>query len=175
MHDAAIPDDAGADDGLATRPLNLSERTPSEVERQVMGVSAESSLDELCAALDASDWLLARAKTIDRLMKRYTIHGRLLPQRQMPQRAAGGTCRLGSRGRRLQPLHVRAGGSAVQARRRPRPHRLHAARAPLQGPPHRPARQRRPRAHPEARRLALPTTAPRRLISRLFRRTDRHA
>ena len=73
MHDAAIPDDAGADDGLATRPLNLSERTPSEVERQVMGVSAESSLDELCAALDASDWLLARAKTIDRLMKQIAI------------------------------------------------------------------------------------------------------
>ena len=73
MHDAAIPDDAGDDDGLATRLLNLSERTPSDVERQVMGVSAESSLDELSAALDASDWLLARAKTIDRLMKQIAI------------------------------------------------------------------------------------------------------
>ncbi len=73
MHDAAIPDDAGADDGLATRLMNLSERTPSDVERQVMGLSAGSSLDELCAALDATEWLLARARTIDRLMKQIAI------------------------------------------------------------------------------------------------------
>src|SRR5687768_8394554 len=73
MHDEAIPAYAGDEDGLATRLVNLSERPPSDVERQVMGLSPESSLDELCAALDASDWLLARAKTIDRLMKQIAI------------------------------------------------------------------------------------------------------
>ena len=72
MHDAAISDDPG-DERVIARLLNLSERTPSDVERQVTGVSAESSLDELSSALDASDWLLARARTIDRLMKQIAI------------------------------------------------------------------------------------------------------
>ena len=72
MRDAAISDDPG-DERVSTRILNLSERTPSDVERQVTGLSAESSLDDLCSALDASEWLLARAKAIDHLMKQIAI------------------------------------------------------------------------------------------------------
>ncbi len=72
MRDAAIPEDSG-DEPVSTPLVNLSERMPADVERQVTGLSAESSLDDLCAALDASEWLLARAKTIDRLMKQIAI------------------------------------------------------------------------------------------------------
>jgi hypothetical protein len=56
-----------------SRSLTLKERTPAYIERQVMEVSVQSELDDLAAALDATDWLLARAKTIDRLMKQIAI------------------------------------------------------------------------------------------------------
>ncbi len=72
MYDAALPDDS-SDEPVSKRLMNLGERTPSDVERQVTGLSAESSLDDLCAALDATEWLLARARTIDRLMKQIAI------------------------------------------------------------------------------------------------------
>jgi hypothetical protein len=49
------------------------ERAPADVERQVMRLSVNSSLEELSAALDASEWLLARAKTIDHLMRQIAI------------------------------------------------------------------------------------------------------
>ncbi|CAN5532582.1 hypothetical protein BH09PLA1_BH09PLA1_18370 [soil metagenome] len=58
---------------LDPRVSNLSERTPGDIERQVMHTSAASSLDTLCAALDSAEWLLSRAKTIDRLMKEIAI------------------------------------------------------------------------------------------------------
>lgn len=65
------PDD---DEGqIHCRTATVKERTPADVERQVMDVSVRSELAELCAALDATDWLLARAKTIDRLVKQIAI------------------------------------------------------------------------------------------------------
>ena len=72
MQEAEFIDDSG-DEAANARPLKLRERTPADIEREVMKVSAESSRDELCAALDAADWLFARAKTIDRLMKQIAI------------------------------------------------------------------------------------------------------
>lgn len=48
-------------------------RAPEEVERQVLSVSRESTLDDLCAALDAAEWLLTRARTIERLAKQIAI------------------------------------------------------------------------------------------------------
>ena len=62
----------GCSDGLGIRRL-LTERTPTDIERQVLDVSIESSVEELCAAIDAADWLLARAKEIDRLKKEVGI------------------------------------------------------------------------------------------------------
>jgi hypothetical protein len=46
---------------------------PESVEQRVLSVSEESSLDDLCAALDAADWLLARAKRIERLAKQIAV------------------------------------------------------------------------------------------------------
>lgn len=65
--------DLEATDGLNPAPGNLGERTPSDIERQVMNASPDASLDELSAALDAAEWLLARAKTIDRLIRQIAI------------------------------------------------------------------------------------------------------
>lgn len=44
-----------------------------DVERQVSRITPKSSLDELCEALIAAEWLLARARTIDRLLKEAAI------------------------------------------------------------------------------------------------------
>jgi len=49
--------------------MPVVERTVADIERQVLAVSVESSVDELCAAIDASDWLLARAKEVSRLKR----------------------------------------------------------------------------------------------------------
>ncbi|CAN5530119.1 hypothetical protein BH09PLA1_BH09PLA1_25150 [soil metagenome] len=49
------------------------DRTPASVEAQVMQINADSPLDELAAAMDAADWMLARAKSIDALMKQLAI------------------------------------------------------------------------------------------------------
>jgi hypothetical protein len=51
----------------------LRERTPADIERQVTQMSPSSPLEELCGAIDAADWLLARAKTIDQLMKQIAM------------------------------------------------------------------------------------------------------
>ena len=51
----------------------LAERTPSVVERQVGSVSRNSSLDDICAMLDAADWLLARAKSIHHIATQKVI------------------------------------------------------------------------------------------------------
>jgi hypothetical protein len=72
MEHADLEPDSGADE-IALRLLKLIERTPSEIERQVMGISIRSDVDALAAAVDATEWLLARAKTIDRLMKEIAI------------------------------------------------------------------------------------------------------
>jgi hypothetical protein len=72
MRDAEIVDNPSAE-AVDARLLGLSERAPADVERQVLAVSVASSLDQLCAALDASEWLLARARTIDCLMKQIAI------------------------------------------------------------------------------------------------------
>ena len=53
--------------------LSLGERTPSEIERQVLAVSVESGVEELYAAINASDALLSRAREIDRLKKEVAI------------------------------------------------------------------------------------------------------
>ena len=63
-------DELAADQHLRSA---LRERTPAEIECQVMSVSAMSTLDDLCAALDAAEWLLSRARTIDGLMKQIAI------------------------------------------------------------------------------------------------------
>lgn len=55
------------------RSQTMKERTPADIEQQVMEVSVQSELDRLSAALEDTDWLLARAKTIDRLMKQIAI------------------------------------------------------------------------------------------------------
>jgi hypothetical protein len=61
-------------DPTSCRPRpELARRTPASIETQVMNVTVDSSLDELAAALDASDWLLGRARLIDRLMKQIAI------------------------------------------------------------------------------------------------------
>ncbi len=50
-----------------------SERTPAEIEQQAFAVTTTSSLDHLCAMLDAADWLLARAKSIHHLAKQKAV------------------------------------------------------------------------------------------------------
>jgi hypothetical protein len=62
-----------AEETIAPRLCNLRERTPADIERQVVATRSESSQDELAAAIDAAEWLLARAKTIDHLMKQIAI------------------------------------------------------------------------------------------------------
>ncbi len=61
------------DVALPQRLQHLRERSPHDVERQVMALSADSPRDELCAALDAAEWLMCRARTIDRLLKQIAI------------------------------------------------------------------------------------------------------
>lgn len=51
----------------------LHERSPGDIERQVVSVSPVSPLDALSAALDAAEWLLSRARTIDALMKQIAM------------------------------------------------------------------------------------------------------
>jgi hypothetical protein len=52
---------------------SLVSRTPANIEAQVLHITPDSSPDELAAALDASEWLLARAKAVDALMKQLAI------------------------------------------------------------------------------------------------------
>jgi hypothetical protein len=68
-----MPNFDSADGSVAKLLLSPNERTPSDIERQVLAVSMESRVDELCAAIDAADWLLARAKEVDRLKKEVAI------------------------------------------------------------------------------------------------------
>jgi len=68
------PPDFEIGDSTSKLQRELSERTPAGVEAQVMGITADSSVEELAAALDASDWLLGRAKLIDRLVRQIAIN-----------------------------------------------------------------------------------------------------
>ena len=54
-------------------PTAFRERSLSEIEREVLSLANTASLDSLCAALDASDWLLARARTIHHLAKQIAV------------------------------------------------------------------------------------------------------
>lgn len=63
-------------DDFAPVPLHagpVPERSPSEIERQVCVVSRRAPLEDLCAMLDAADWLLARAKSINQVAKQKAI------------------------------------------------------------------------------------------------------
>jgi hypothetical protein len=51
----------------------FDEGSPHAIEQIVLAVSRKSTSDTLAAALDASDWLMARAKGISELAKRIAI------------------------------------------------------------------------------------------------------
>lgn len=68
-----VTDNEVSADDLSPRLAKLGERTPADVERQVMLINTGSSLDDLSAAIDLTEWLLCRARTIDRLMKALAI------------------------------------------------------------------------------------------------------
>jgi hypothetical protein len=73
MRDLELQDECG--DGLSESRLSgLRERTPGDIEAQVLQLTPQSSLDQLCAALDAADWLMARARTVHQLMKQIAIN-----------------------------------------------------------------------------------------------------
>src|SRR3954465_15051239 len=72
MQNARMIDCTTAEPPRAHR-MPAMERTVADIERQVLAVSVGSSVEELCAAIDASDWLLARAREIERLKKEMGI------------------------------------------------------------------------------------------------------
>jgi hypothetical protein len=51
----------------ATALSSLHERTPADIERQMLALSVASSVDEMCGGICASDWLMSRARAIHRL------------------------------------------------------------------------------------------------------------
>src|SRR5687767_14191322 len=51
----------------------LGERTPGSIEAQVAKINAKSSIELIAEALNATDWLLARARAIEALMKQVAI------------------------------------------------------------------------------------------------------
>ncbi|MBC7819993.1 MAG: hypothetical protein IAG10_24180 [Planctomycetaceae bacterium] len=73
MTNYEMPDDEDIATVLEGTRTNLRERSPFEIEREVLDLSSGSTLDSLCAALDAADWLLARARTIDRLARQIAV------------------------------------------------------------------------------------------------------
>jgi hypothetical protein len=72
MNDTHACDDDERD-SLPEHLASLRERTPADVERQVLVISATSSVDEVFAATCAADWLMARAKSIHRLKNEVVI------------------------------------------------------------------------------------------------------
>jgi hypothetical protein len=50
-----------------------TDRSPREVEREVISVSVDSTQDQLAQALDSADWLLSRAKAIKQLINQIAI------------------------------------------------------------------------------------------------------
>jgi hypothetical protein len=72
MRDAEILSDS--DDVVSDgRLLHRNDRSPADIERQVLALSISSSVEELCSAFDACDWLLARVRAIDHLRKEFGI------------------------------------------------------------------------------------------------------
>ena len=67
--------DQPENDGLQTAVTGRlhHDRSPSTIEQLVLAVDHRSSVDDLSAALDASDWLVGRAKGISELAKRIAI------------------------------------------------------------------------------------------------------
>jgi hypothetical protein len=63
------------DDAFQTPARNgmLSDYPPSRVEQQVCAISRNSPVDDLCAALDAADWLLGRARSIHQIATQKAI------------------------------------------------------------------------------------------------------
>ena len=55
------------------RPFAVLQRSPADVERQVLSITVDSSVEELSAALDVADWLLSSARAIDRLKRQAAI------------------------------------------------------------------------------------------------------
>jgi hypothetical protein len=51
----------------------LGERTPASIEAQVARINAKSPVEQIAEALNATDWLLARARAIEALMKQVAI------------------------------------------------------------------------------------------------------
>jgi hypothetical protein len=58
---------------LIERLAKSPDRTPSQIEQQVLGVSVHSTVDELAAAIDAAEWLICRAKSIQQIMRQIAI------------------------------------------------------------------------------------------------------
>ena len=65
------PDTGDEEDEI--RSFSVLQRSPADVERQVLSITMNSSVEELSAALDAADWLLSSARAIDRLKKQVAI------------------------------------------------------------------------------------------------------
>ena len=72
MRESIGNDDDGVD-GLELHHLDSPDRTPSDVERQVLALSVKSTVDDISAAFDGCDWLLSRARAIDRLRREIGI------------------------------------------------------------------------------------------------------
>lgn len=51
----------------------LSDYPPGRVEQQVCSISRNSPVDDLCAAIDAADWLLGRARSIHQIVTQKAI------------------------------------------------------------------------------------------------------
>ena len=47
----------------------LQDRSPAAIERLVLSLTENSTLDELSAVVDAAEWLLSRARTIHQMMR----------------------------------------------------------------------------------------------------------
>jgi hypothetical protein len=76
MSGKSHPRRAPARTGTGAAALVLTvppERTPRDIERLVCAATANSPVDQIAAAIDAADWLLARAKTIHSLMQEVAI------------------------------------------------------------------------------------------------------
>jgi hypothetical protein len=57
-----------------TSVANQPDRGPRAVERQICAVSPATTVEALCAAIDAADWLLTRAKSIHHLSRQIAIN-----------------------------------------------------------------------------------------------------
>lgn len=67
---SAIPNQA---DLRAYDAASVGERTPASIEAQVVRINSACCVEDLAEALNATDWLLARAKAIEALMKQVAI------------------------------------------------------------------------------------------------------